>query len=80
MRFLCLKTNTVITHSQLMKARYPQMVFESNPEKWSDKALQWAKVRKIIVTPRPEDHRTVVYCGTGYEERDGQLYQTWVRI
>lgn len=60
MRLLCLKTNQVITHKELVHTRYPKMVFPSDPGMWSDQSLKWAKARKIINTPAPEDNNTIV--------------------
>lgn len=77
MRFLCLVTNKVISEAQLRRTRH-NVIFAHDPNKWSQRAMDAAKARKIHDTPRPEVAEGQVLNGCGYEERDGELYQTWM--
>lgn len=78
MRFLCLKTNKVVP-LQWIKGTRRHFFFNTPPENWTPKFCAAGKFRKIHDTDPPEDRATIAYDGTGYEERDGELYQTWVK-
>jgi hypothetical protein len=78
MRFLCLKTNSVLS-LQRIKATRRHFFFNTPPENWTRKFCEAGKFRKIHDTPAPEDHPETDYDATGYEEIDGELYQTWVK-
>lgn len=74
-KFLCETTNTVITYREArIKTAKRILVLPADPDRWSEKVYQIGKMRRIHSTARPTTGRGWI---EGYEERNGQLYQTW---
>lgn len=76
--FLCLKTNRVMTESQIRKSRR-NMILRAKTDEWADFEETHGKFRRIKSTPVPADAGEIPYNNTGYEERDGLLYQVWAQ-
>lgn len=81
MRYLCLKTAKVLTLRELRRTRR-NIMFTTKATTWPKILCEAGKFRIIHDTPPPEDlsaYTGNAYDSSGFEERNGELYQTWVK-